>query len=112
MSASSGFGPLSAVTMTGSKAIPQIKHDPGPERRISGMHRAGVLHALVGRGHPPAVVIASCTSRVRLERSPAVPGAEVVRLPRELDGLGAWPAGLTFIPHTGSMTVRDVAVGA
>ena len=31
-----GSGPLSAVTMTGSSAIPQIGQEPGPGRRISG----------------------------------------------------------------------------
>ncbi len=36
MSASSGFGPVSAVTITGSSAIPQIGHEPGPTCRISG----------------------------------------------------------------------------
>src|SRR5689334_770546 len=36
MSASSGLGPESAVTRTGSSAIPQIGHEPGPGRRISG----------------------------------------------------------------------------
>ena len=36
MSASSGLGPVSAVTVTGSRAIPQIGHGPGPGRRISG----------------------------------------------------------------------------
>ena len=36
MSASSGLGPVSAVTVTGSSAIPQIGQEPGPGRRISG----------------------------------------------------------------------------
>jgi hypothetical protein len=36
MSRSSGLGPESAVTITGSSAIPQIGHDPGPGWRISG----------------------------------------------------------------------------
>ena len=36
MSASSGFGPCSAVTSTGSSAMPQIGHDPGSGCRISG----------------------------------------------------------------------------
>ena len=36
MSRSSGDGPASAVTVTGSSAMPQIGHDPGPGRRISG----------------------------------------------------------------------------
>ena len=36
MSTSSGLGPVSAVTITGSRVIPQIGHTPGPGRRISG----------------------------------------------------------------------------
>ena len=36
MSASSGLGPVSAVTVTGSSAIPQIGQEPGPGCRISG----------------------------------------------------------------------------
>ncbi len=36
MSASSGLGPLSAVTIKGSSAMPQIGQDPGPSWRISG----------------------------------------------------------------------------
>jgi hypothetical protein len=36
MSASSGLGPESAVTVTGSSAIPQMGHEPGPGCRISG----------------------------------------------------------------------------
>ena len=36
MSASSGFSSCSSVTTRGSRAIPQIGHDPGPLRRISG----------------------------------------------------------------------------
>ena len=36
MSSSSALGPVSAVTMTGSRAIPQIGHAPGPGWRICG----------------------------------------------------------------------------
>ena len=36
MSRSSGLGPLSAVTITGSSAMPQIGQAPGPTCRISG----------------------------------------------------------------------------
>ena len=36
MSRSSALGPASAVTSTGSSAIPQIGHAPGPGCRISG----------------------------------------------------------------------------
>ena len=36
MSMSSGFGPWSALTSSGSKAMPQIGHDPGPIWRICG----------------------------------------------------------------------------
>ena len=36
MSMSSALGPVSAVTRTGSSAIPQMGHDPGPGCRISG----------------------------------------------------------------------------
>ena len=36
MSRSSSDGPVSAVTMTGSRAMPQIGHAPGPGCRISG----------------------------------------------------------------------------
>ena len=36
MSASSGFGPVSADTSSGSSAMPQIGHEPGPTWRISG----------------------------------------------------------------------------
>ena len=50
MSASSGLGPVSAVTMTGSSAIPQIGQEPGPGSPDLRMHRAGVLDNLsVGR---------------------------------------------------------------
>lgn len=54
MSASSGLGPLSAVTSTGSSAIPQIGHDPGPGRRISGC--IGQVHSATSpaEGAPPA----------------------------------------------------------
>ena len=58
MSASSGLGPASAVTVTGSRAIPQIGHDPGPGRRISGC--IGQVHSAtsprtgeVAGGMPP-----------------------------------------------------------
>jgi hypothetical protein len=44
MSASSGLGPLSAVTVTGSSAIPQIGHEPGPGRRTSGC--IGQVHSV------------------------------------------------------------------
>ena len=46
MSASSGLGPLSAVTVTGSRAIPQIGQVPGPGRRISGC--IGQVHSAPG----------------------------------------------------------------
>ena len=36
MSASSGFGDAPAVTTSGSSAMPQIGHAPGPARRIWG----------------------------------------------------------------------------
>ena len=36
MSASSGFGPASAVTSKGSSAMPQIGQFPGPTCRTSG----------------------------------------------------------------------------
>src|SRR6202048_1933885 len=36
MSRSSGFSSLPAVTVRGSNAMPQIGHDPGSERIISG----------------------------------------------------------------------------
>src|SRR5579859_5971038 len=36
MSRSSGFSPASAATVRGSSAMPQIGHEPGPERTISG----------------------------------------------------------------------------
>jgi hypothetical protein len=36
MSRSSGLGPSSAVTVTGSSAMPQIGQAPGPGCRISG----------------------------------------------------------------------------
>ena len=36
MSASSGLGPASAVASTGSSAMPQIGHEPGPTWRTSG----------------------------------------------------------------------------
>ena len=36
MSASSGLGPVSAVMLSGSSAIPQIGQAPGPSCRISG----------------------------------------------------------------------------
>ena len=36
MSRSSGDGPMSTVTVTGSSAMPQIGHVPGPICRISG----------------------------------------------------------------------------
>ncbi len=42
MSISSGFGPASALTSTGSSAMPQIGHEPGPDLPDLGMHRAGV----------------------------------------------------------------------
>ena len=49
MSASSGLGPVSAVTVTGSSAIPQIGHAPGPGRRISGC--IGHVHSVTSPGH-------------------------------------------------------------
>lgn len=36
MSRSSGFSSTAAVTVRGSSAIPQIGHEPGSERTISG----------------------------------------------------------------------------
>ncbi len=36
MSSSSGFGAASAVTVSGSSAMPQIGQEPGPSCRISG----------------------------------------------------------------------------
>ncbi len=36
MSRSSGFSSCAAVTVRGSSAMPQIGHDPGSERTISG----------------------------------------------------------------------------
>lgn len=48
MSASSGLGPLSAVTVTGSSAIPQIGQLPGPGRRISGC--IGQVHSATSPG--------------------------------------------------------------
>ena len=53
MSASSGLGPESAVTVTGSSAIPQIGHAPGAERRISGC--IGHVHSATS----PAVALAA-----------------------------------------------------
>ncbi len=44
MSRSSSLGPVSAVTITGSSAIPQIGHAPGPGRRISGC--IGQVHSV------------------------------------------------------------------
>ena len=51
MSASSGLGPVSAVTVTGSSAIPQIGHEPGPGRRISGC--IGQVHSATSPGVAP-----------------------------------------------------------
>ena len=48
MSASSGLGPVSAVTVTGSSAIPQMGHEPGPGRRISGC--MGHVHSVTSPG--------------------------------------------------------------
>jgi hypothetical protein len=36
MSMRSGLGPASAVATSGSSAMPQIGHDPGPTCRTSG----------------------------------------------------------------------------
>jgi hypothetical protein len=55
ISASSGFGPEYAVTITGSSAIPQIGHDPGPGRRICGC--IGHVHSTV----PSAPVVVGVT---------------------------------------------------
>ena len=57
MSASSGLGPDSAVTVTGSSAIPQIGHAPGPERRISGC--IGHVHSATSPAVAPAAVAAA-----------------------------------------------------
>ena len=51
MSASSGLGPLSAVTTTGSSAIPQIGQAPARTADLR-VHRAGVLDALPGGRRP------------------------------------------------------------
>ena len=101
MSASSGLGPVSAVTVTGSSAIPQIGHEPGPGRRISGC--IGHVHSVTSPRSPgcrradrppviglvvvPMIVCGESTVGVQvrlgagLELRLAVPGAEVVRLP-------------------------------
>ena len=49
MSRSSGLGPASAVTVTGSSAMPQIGQAPGPVLADLRMHRAGVDRALGNR---------------------------------------------------------------
>ena len=68
MSASSAFGPESAVTTTGSNAIPQIGHDPGPGRRICGC---------IGQVHSTA------------SSPPASPGSPVPA-PAVVPGPGSW----------------------
>ena len=65
MSASSGLGPESAVTVTGSSAIPQIGHAPGPGRRISGC--IGQVHSATSPAVAPA-----CGGRRRRHRVPGV----------------------------------------
>ena len=59
MSASSGLGPLSAVTVTGSSAIPQMGHEPGPGRRISGC--IGHVHSVTS---PGCALAPSCWTRL------------------------------------------------
>ena len=58
MSASSGFSPSSRVTVFGSSAIPQIGHEPGATRTISGCigHTHSVLLA-AGAGATGSSVI-------------------------------------------------------
>src|SRR5215213_9862542 len=48
MSVSSGLGPESTDTVTGSSAIPQIGQAPGPGRRISGC--IGQVHSSASPG--------------------------------------------------------------
>ena len=121
MSASSALGPVSAVTITGSSAIPQMGHDPGPGCRISGC--IGQVHSATSAsaGTQPRRAAAwpwpawSCPAwrvllRAGVELGLAKCGAEEVGR-AVVDRRVHAGAGSTSMPQTGSLTVGVVVAG-
>ena len=87
MSSSSSFGCSSSETFTGSSAIPQIGHEPGPTCRISGCigqvySASGFAGADIWRLATPGPTNSSGT---RFETVEAALVAEVVRVAAMLD---------------------------
>ena len=113
MSISSRFGPASAVTSSGSSAMPQIGQLPGPVLPDLRMHRAGVdraLRLLAGRAVSAWLQIAA---GVGDELLAAAGRAEVERRVRRcLAVVGDLHAAAGSIAHAaaGSGTVASSAV--
>ena len=105
MSASSGLGPLSAVTITGSRAIPQIGHEPGPGLTDLRVHRARPLDDLIGRRGGPArrvLLLCTCCSYRPPAHTPAAPDDRANAAGRRVNqqraprARGATDSGLTL----------------
>ena len=74
------MGPASADTSSGSSAMPQIGHAPGPGLPDLGMHRAGVDRACRDRLGAPRLGL-QILGGIGHELLPASGRAEVVRAP-------------------------------
>ena len=77
MSTSSGLGPVSAVAISGSSAMPQIGQVPGPDLPDLRMHRAGIDRALGGGLHWRSLA-SKIALRVGSKLGLAAVGAEVI----------------------------------
>ncbi|GAA1799067.1 hypothetical protein GCM10009811_23840 [Nostocoides veronense] len=111
MSVSSWLGPASAATSTGSSAIPQMGHGPGPGRRISGC---------IGQVHSLAVDCTPGVSRAWWDSAPTSPGVNFAgsatnrSRQRSEQKWTCRPSfstlsavtGSTVIPQTGSVTAE------
>ncbi len=101
MSASSGLAPLSAVTISGSSAMPQMGHEPGPSWRISGcMGQVKIVPA----GAAMRRSAARGTSPARRRISRGTWDCRSSRSRRRAHGCAWLSSGSTNIPHTGSST--------
>src|SRR3954469_3187582 len=109
MSVSSGFGPVSAVGVSGSSAMPQIGQEPGPSCRTTGCI-GQVKIVPVGIGAPGAGADGSryfSGSDANLARQP--PEQKKYETPPWLWRCGVF-TGSTVMPQTGSL-VSALAVG-
>ena len=96
-----GSGRLSAVTSSGSSAMPQIGQLPGPDLPDLGVHRAGVDR--VGRGRRCRRPVAQIPFRVGREFRAAARRSRNDRCARHARDGASYAAGSTLIPHTGSL---------